>query len=580
MDTHDDPSTTTTTTDYDSGDSEGVDYVYEGQRCAEKKTAKARSPRRRKSPKAKPRGPAKCVCGGIRADDDAEITVFEEDTDTEDDQPHRSRPTKPRPSGPHGGLASEEKGHHKADKKKNAEKTHRARTPYIEEYPDELPRPTILLKEHKIPRRFSTSDAKRVRDSEDRSSTSGSRGRSPGKRLPPRAPHRPSKASPKRPGHRKHRVDVPEDHGDDGTSSDAEEGSSDSGESVLPPPRRLHQERETEPVSTIARSSAWNDTHQSKYSSSWPLHDGSHLRRKQPRRNLDDNSDGESEEDPFNNDGNFDEHHRRRQARTTSFREKGQERKHSEPIERDRDREHRVRERSRTRLRPKTIVSRPSMAAMDRGGPRSVATEYCEVWRGRAEDWESPYVSGVGSDCDDIESDMDEAIELLRLEDFPSRTSSPSLLPPFGERRNFGFQAMTRSPPPPSFGYMRDLSPAPHPSLYRSRARTGPNGIFLLEGPPTLTMEPMAMGEEEGGSDMRHPSRALGWPRPGPPSARGQTYPGPAPPPPPRSRGVSPIFSARKTREFLSPRPTRAARFDFDTWSRDRASSSQALDLF
>lgn len=209
---HDDPSTTTTTTDYDSGDSEGVDYVYESQRLAEKRTAKAKSPKRRKSPKARPRGPAKCVCGGTKADDDAESTVFEKDTDTEDDQPRRSRPTKPRPAGPHGGLASEEKGNQKADRKKAAEKAHRARTPYIEEYPDELPRPAILLKEHKIPRRFSASDAKRARDSEDRSSTSGSRGRSPGKRQP-RATHRPSKASPKHSGHRKRRIDVPEDSG-------------------------------------------------------------------------------------------------------------------------------------------------------------------------------------------------------------------------------------------------------------------------------------------------------------------------------------------------------------------------------
>ncbi|KXX77384.1 hypothetical protein MMYC01_207212 [Madurella mycetomatis] len=577
MDMHDDPSTTTTTTDYDSGDSEGVDYVYESQRSAEKRTAKARSPRRRKSPKARPRGPAKCVCGGARADDDAESTVFEEDTDTEDDQPHRSRPTKPRPTRPHGGLASEEKGHHKADRKKAAEKAHRARTPYIEEYPDELPRPAILLKEHKIPRRFSASDTKRVRDSEDRSSTSGSRGRSPGKRLP-RAPHRPSKASPKHSGHRKRRIDVPEDDESNASSSDAEEVSSDSGEPAMSTPRRLHYEKSQEPASTVSRSSAWNDTHQSKYSSSWPLHDGSHLRRKQLRRDLDGDSDAESEEDYLEN-GNFNQHHRSRRDRAPSFRGRGQERKHSEPIERDRE-PRRERERSRTRLRPKTIISRPSMSEMDRAGPRSVATELCEVWRGRAEDWESPYVSGVGSDCDDIESDVDEHIQALRLEDFPPRTYSPSLAPPFGERRDFGFQAMVRSPPPPTFGYMRDPSPGPHLGLYRSRARRGPNGL-LLEGPPALTVEPMAMGEEEDKGSLRPSSLASGWSRPGLTSSESRTYPGPAPPPPPASRGVSPIFSARKTREFLSPKPTRAARFDFDVWNHDRASrSSQTLDLF
>lgn len=346
-------------------------------------------------------------------------------------------------------------------------------------------------------------------------------------------------------------------------------------------PRRLHYEQSQGPASTISRSSAWNDTHQSKYSSSWPLHDGSHLRRKQLRRDLDDGSDGESEEDYLQNGGNLNEHHRSRRAGGPSIRGKGQERKYSELIERDRE-PHRERERSRTRLRPKTIVSRPSMAAMDRAGPRSVATELCEVWRGRAEDWESPYVSGVGSDCDDIESDVDEHIQALRREDFPPRTYSPSLFPPFGERRDFGFQAMARSPPPPTFGYTRDPSPGPHTGLYRNRARRGPNGLLLLEGPPALTGELMAVGEEEDKGSLRPPSLASRWSRQeGPSGSRGRTYPGPAPAPPPASHGVSPIFSARKTRGFLSPKPTRAARFDFDVWNRDRASrSSLTLDLF
>lgn len=218
MDTHDDPTTTTTTTDYDSGDSEGVDYVYEGQRCVDKKpAAKAKSPRRRKSPRAKPRGPARCVCacGGTaaRADDDAESTVFEEDNDTEEDQHHRSRPTKPQPSGPHGGTACVEKGHHKADRKKATEKPHRARSPYIEEYPEGPSRPAILLKEHKIPRRFSASDAKHVREPEDHPPSSGSRGRSPGKPLPPRALRKSSKSSPKHSGHRRRRLDYPQGRG-------------------------------------------------------------------------------------------------------------------------------------------------------------------------------------------------------------------------------------------------------------------------------------------------------------------------------------------------------------------------------
>ena len=211
MDSRDDPSTTTTTTDCDSGDSEGVDYVYEGQRSAEKRTSKAKSPRRRKSPKAKTRSPIKCVCGRSRVDDDAEITVFEEDTDTEEEQGHHSHPTKPRPSGPSGTLGCDDRGHRKADRRRKTteKKVPRAQPPYIEEYPDEAPRPAILLKEHKVPRRASTSDAKRVRNSEDRSWSSGSRGRSPtGKGLPPRAPRRRlSKESPKQPGKHKRRLE-------------------------------------------------------------------------------------------------------------------------------------------------------------------------------------------------------------------------------------------------------------------------------------------------------------------------------------------------------------------------------------
>ena len=46
-----------------------------------------------------------------------------------------------------------------------------------------------------------------------------------------------------------------------------------------------------------------------------------------------------------------------------------------------------------------------------------------------------------------------------------------------------------------------------------------------------------------------------------------------------RHRSPSPVFSARKTREFLSPKPRRPATFDFDAWDRERASrSTLALD--
>jgi len=209
MDFRDDPSiATTTTTDCDSGDSEGVDYVYEGQKTDERKRTPGRSPRRKRSPKAKPRTFARCMCGPGRPEDDAEITVFEEDTDTEEEQGQRARPRKPRPSDPGDALGCDGNGHRKADRRKS--RTRRVQSPYVEEYPDEAPRPAILLREHKIPRRSSTSDAKRVRNSED-GSLSSSRGRSPtGKRLPPRPPRLSSKESAKHPGHRRRRLDVQE----------------------------------------------------------------------------------------------------------------------------------------------------------------------------------------------------------------------------------------------------------------------------------------------------------------------------------------------------------------------------------
>jgi hypothetical protein len=337
---------------------------------------------------------------------------------------------------------------------------------------------------------------------------------------------------------------------------------------IDPPTARLHgheQDGELNPV--IARSSVWADTHQPKYSSSWPQHAGTHLSQKQPRHHRSQETDEETVEHPFNNNNNFDDHIRLRQARAPSSRSKDRDNKVREKVEGQS-------ERSRQRLRPRTVVSRSSMATMDHGG-QSVATELCEVWCGRPEDWESPYVSGIGSDCDGYDSGVDEPMRLLRPEDLPPRTSSPCLLPPRGERRDFGFQVMSRSPPP--FRYARDPSPAPCASLYRNRAWRGPGQFLLLEGPPVLTTEADVMGEEEL-DDFRAPSRASRWSKPG--SSRGWTDPGP-PRPLSRSRAVSPIFSARKTREFLSPKPTRAARFDFGAWGCDRASrSSLALGLF
>jgi hypothetical protein len=213
MDTHDDPSATTTTTDYDSGDSVIIAYVYEGQKgTTERKTTKERSPRRKRSPKPKPRRLAKCTCEASRADDEDEVTVSEEDTDTEQEQEQerererRRRSTKPRPSGAGAASGCDVKDHHKVDKKKTIEsKTRRVQTPYIEDYPEDAPRPAIILREHRLLRRSSTSDARRVRDD---CSPSGSRGRSSsGKKLPTRPPRRSSKESPKHPkSHRRHHI--------------------------------------------------------------------------------------------------------------------------------------------------------------------------------------------------------------------------------------------------------------------------------------------------------------------------------------------------------------------------------------
>jgi hypothetical protein len=201
LDTHED----TTTTDYDSGDSGRVGYAYEGGKASvnSKQLAKAASPRRKpksRSPKGKPRTSNACyACGAPQllpgSDPDVnESTDFEEGTDVEGNVEHRCRPTRRRLSGPEEADAREDKDRgrdrsQRSDSKKSTKRAARKRTPYIEEYPeDEAQRPVILLKEHKLPRRFSASDAKSaaqdsVEDHKDVGASS--RGRSPtGKRLP------------------------------------------------------------------------------------------------------------------------------------------------------------------------------------------------------------------------------------------------------------------------------------------------------------------------------------------------------------------------------------------------------------
>jgi hypothetical protein len=208
MDIPDDPSTTTTnTTDYDSGDSEGVDYVYEGQ-ITTQRTKTARRSGRKRSPKTRTHTCAKCARATRYAEDEAEFTVFE-DTDTEDEgQQHRRRPSGCGDCSGHG-----DRGRRKPERRTAEAKTAgRARSPYVEEYPELLPRPLIILKEHRIPGRPSVPDARRLRDSAERS-LSSSRGRSPAaKRLPPRPSRLASKESSKHHEHRKHRLDRQECH--------------------------------------------------------------------------------------------------------------------------------------------------------------------------------------------------------------------------------------------------------------------------------------------------------------------------------------------------------------------------------
>ncbi|KAL2198842.1 hypothetical protein P885DRAFT_32243 [Corynascus similis CBS 632.67] len=579
MDPRDDPSTTTTTTDYDSGDSVSVDYVYEGEKSADSRKTKGRSPRRKRSPRPRPQGTARCTCraGPSQVEDDEEITVFEETSDTEDERQQLKCAIRSRPSESGGASGCNTKEHHKSDKWKTTERrTRREPSPYIEDYPEDSPRPAIILREHKISRRSSTSDAKRVRASRNRSSSSDSRGRSlPEKPGPPRPSRRVSK-EPQRPRHRKAHPNLHKAHQSKSFGSDVLDFQSDTGG---PGPTTRFPRREfPEKAAAVARSSAGNKNDQAKYSSSWPLQHGSHLRQRQHTHLDYDSGDGRENELPFQDDDNYDENHRLRRTRAPSFptRDSERDRSHDWPSTRETTKHERERGRRPSHQRQPKIVSHTSMATMDQGH-RSVATSMCEVWRGEAEDWESPYVSASE---DDYEPEvLQEPIRLLRMEDLPPRRSSPRLLPPQGDRGDFGFQTGNHPPSPGPYRspmHGEELSAGAVLGPYNSFEWTYPdrNGCLTLNQPLALTMEPDAMTDDEGNPYHTRPlSRASRWPRPGPP--RGWTQP-----PPPRSCTVSPAFSARATREFHSPKPTRAERFDFGAWGCDRASRiSLALRL-
>ncbi|KAL2121772.1 hypothetical protein VTJ04DRAFT_2227 [Mycothermus thermophilus] len=756
MDMRDDPNTTTTT-DYDSGDSVGADYVYPSQRIVEKKHVKehtkARSPARRRSPKAKARSSPRCTCGLDRSDDDDDhgnsTTVFEDESETEEDRCEKhKRPTKPRPSVHRGSACHHDvKEKLKADHKRRASETksRRAQTPYVEEYPDEIPRPTVLLKEHRILRRASMTDAKRLRDLEGRSQSTGSRGRSPtGKRLPTRPRRRSPKESPKR--HHKRRLESHTQHESDKSSeSDSQESKTDSN-TDSGSPHRAPPEPEPRPT-RLNRSKTWSGNTHSAYSSSWPLHAASRATHERSRRkDYDDDNESESDESDSSkyeqsrivnigkrreerhhskqhvrrasrdydeedqsesrssnyeqprpsagkhreerhhskqhtrrtsrdyddddkiqsNSSDYDQprgkhreerHHTKQHVRRTSRdyddgddksedassdyekprantgkhreerhhakqhvrrmskeytprecvpdQEHRRERQHTREEGRRYTREERqqqnIREKERDRSpsrspspprpsRLRTVASRSSMTTIDQGYSRSVATSLCEVWRGHAADWESPYVSpGTDSDLDDSDLDDDgQPARLLGMDDVSSRSESPRLLPARGDRSEVSVRARDHYHLPPTT--CTDNLPLPPTSVQRSQTWPAPphhhhHYPYVLDNglAQPLTAEPDAMtddGPAAGALIPRRPSSRASslWP-----SGPGQSGQDPSPSRFRRSvthplsthgsraaavTSSAPVFAARRTREFLSPRPTRAAeaRFDFRAW--------------
>ncbi|KAK3331162.1 hypothetical protein B0H66DRAFT_91806 [Apodospora peruviana] len=713
---HDD----TTTTEYDSGGSEGVDYVYEGQQVVaaaaqvmmkrgdSQRSRKDASPKRKIEPKGKQRRSSRssptqqCICGAAtqKASDDGESTTAldeEEDDDTgidtDDEGGTKKRicnvngpPTKPHLSGPEDAEGQQQccsDRKKKAGKKKSATSGKRSsgrRSPYIEEYPDE-PRPVILLKEHKLPRRFSSAGSEEklqrgiggvVRDPVEEHLMASSLGRAQtmmqmGKRPPWVSTHQAMRTPDQLQHPEQHRQRrrrdfryevLPGGHRFSGSDmeddSDFESGGEHQPTGAGPStPRRRpsHHYQATTGVETVtARSSVWKHSSSPKYSSSWPMQHGSHYpappavdpaRQRAPRRRHHNHRDrpddhlgyesGDESEDIFDGEFEFDEntHQIRRPARPPHQREeraahsassssptgRTQRRHHhhhrqvpaptpapaalEQPLHHSHDDPDEPRATRPRRVRPprppiaRTVVtSRPSMAAMDQGRSRtSVATELCDIWRGRPEDWESPYSS---SGCDESDDDPTHAQMLLLEGTPPARASSPQLLPP----------SMRRSTDMSHFSVRGGRTRSPSPVLCGPRrTRTwdaGDERYFLLDAAPTV---PSVRGGGGGGGRRRDPSRCpterSRWTMMAPPpmddyfedyemmdeeeeeqdycygfaplfvSAPSPPWGSTSSPPPLRSRRAP--FSSpsppRETRELiLAPMPTRmaAARFNFD----------------
>ncbi|KAK4102830.1 hypothetical protein N658DRAFT_325994 [Parathielavia hyrcaniae] len=467
MDIHDDPSTTTTT-DYDSGDSAGVDYVYEQQKDAERKVIKG-GPLKNTPSKRNHRGVTRCNRGPRRAEGDAEITVID-NTDTEAEEDKHRLPPRTRPP------QLEAESMSSCDIKNNHchNKAGRGHAPYIEEYPEDAPRPAILLKEHRITGRPSTLFPSRVKDSEHLSSSTSSGGRSPvEKRLPPRPSRRRSRDSPRHCRHHKRRSNSPGTYEDEPSDSDLPSSKPSPGNRVSAQ-RRRHHEPGPELASVVSRSSSpagdLDSQPDLQYSSSWPVHLGSHqTRRRLGRRDQEYDTDEDIEEENMSSDNTNGAHHGPTRSRVLSFRGRAPEREREPPrqetlplqIRRRHEHEHRVS--PPLRPRPSTVVSQSRTLNQ---GHRSVATSLCEVWRGVADDWESPYQSA--SD-DGFNPDAgEEPITLLRTVDLPPRRSSPRLLPPRRHRRDVGFHATSSSPHPYSYppSSYADQRPRGYPSIH------------------------------------------------------------------------------------------------------------------
>lgn len=697
-----------TTTDYDSGDSEGVSYAYEGGKglvCLKQPADSPSSPRRKltsRSPKGKSRSPAHCVCEASRNQsqtlslsrsrstsplDDAGSLQLEDDTDVEGDMEDRSRSTRRRLSG-----GPDNKVQRTDSNKSSRRKTVRKRSPYIEEYPpDEKGRPVILLKEHKIPRRASGSDGKPcAQPSEDvQGVTSAPRGRSPPRtRLPAwtsypeaRSPKNAHPVAPPKMNHHelhcapggmlKPHTAHPHDprltlHVNSGTFSDLDQGNTDPwpqqkklGKHLEPSPPRRRRSHGAPRASEMTPSSKQTPPgpRQLQYSSSWPLQNGSNHRASHPGPDHEYESDDESDfppetrphlicadvevlsgERPHGKQSGGrtatamdtiprgeDPHHAasRRRSHGDSGRDvrpsdlptphrnrispekvpstTRQAQRHRPSL--GQDSSHHQQTRHTRPPRPivaRTIISQRSMATMDQGYPRaSTATSLCEIWRGRPEDWESPYSSS--EDDDDFMPNFDgEPVPFLKqlaLEESPAgyRGSNASC-----------FSGRSRSRPrhpqqqdaefshPGAAGVVGFLRRFDTPAGF-----DGYDGLVRCESPDRT--DDNEIGERggrvildvtttRGGRGISRPRSR--WTVMAPrdreledPPVRRWTFDGPTTDSRcgvsgKRPRSPSPVFSARKTREFLSPKPRRPERFDYDAWGRERASRSMlALGL-